>query len=90
MERKIVVFSKPDDSIPRCQKCIATKRWMNDRKIDHEVRNTDIPENLSYLKEILPQYLEAPVVAVFEDGVLVNHWSGFNPNEIEKYLPTAT
>lgn len=89
MERRIVVFSKPEDSIPRCQKCIATKRWMDSRNIEAEFRYTDDPEVLSYLKELLPQYMEAPVVAVFEDDVLVNHWSGFNPDEINKYLPQA-
>ena len=39
-------------------------------------------ESLSFISGLDAGYRAAPVVVVFEDGVIVDHWSGYNPDAI--------
>jgi glutaredoxin-like protein NrdH len=76
----IRVYSKP-----RCQPCIATYRWLDQRGIAYEVVDTSKDENIVLaLKE--QGYLESPVVLLEKDGVK-DEWSGFNPNKLLEHFP---
>lgn len=71
----ITVYSKPS-----CQQCTATKRWLNDRGVDHTV--VDISQDAAALGRIKELgYLQAPVVVTPD-----SHWSGFNPDRLNAAL----
>lgn len=70
----LVVYSKPN-----CVQCTATYRALDTKGIPYRV--VDVTENdeaLEYVKEL--GYSSAPVVVVDEQ----DHWSGFNPIEIDR------
>jgi glutaredoxin-like protein NrdH len=67
----ITVYSKP-----ACQACIATKKWLDKEKLEHEtVDITQDPVAREYVESL--GYLSAPVIVAGEE-----HWSGFRPDKI--------
>lgn len=88
MTRKVVVYAKPDDFKPRCQPCIATKRWLDARGLDYEVVDASIPENADRAHE-LTGFMQAPVVIVYVDDEIVDKWYGFDPGKLNSLLQAA-
>lgn len=63
----------------RCEPCRATKRWLDERGIPYEEKDTAEPVNLEEAKAF--GYLGAPVVVfVPAPGESVSHWYGFRPD----------
>lgn len=87
-DRKVVVFAKPDDFIPKCQPCIATKRWLDDRDVEHKVEDATQPWALEYIKSNSKES-SAPVVFVIEDESIVDVWSGFRPDKLDTLLTAS-
>ncbi|WP_258371078.1 glutaredoxin family protein [Curtobacterium sp. MCBD17_021] len=81
--RTVRVYTKPN-----CQACDATKRWLNNRDIPFEVDDITTEANLAAAKALGHQ--QAPVVVV-SNGTPGDeqHWSGFNPFELDKHLGAA-
>lgn len=79
MAREVIVYSKDN-----CQQCTATKRWLNSKDIEHEVEDATSEDNITFVKSL--GYTQAPVTLVKEDGEIVNHWYGFDVNELNKLL----
>lgn len=78
----ITLYSKPS-----CVQCTATERWLkskNLRYIKHDVSESDVAYN--FISEM--GYKQVPVVVVpFGYGEQSGqHWSGFNPSELDKLL----
>lgn len=74
---KVTVYSKPS-----CVQCTATYRALDSKGVDYNV--VDLTENadaLAYVQEL--GYSAAPVV-VAEDGTGQDHWSGFQPDQIDR------
>lgn len=74
---KVTVYSKPS-----CVQCTATYRALDSKGVDYNV--VDLTENadaLAYVQEL--GYSSAPVV-VAEDGTGQDHWSGFQPDQIDR------
>ena len=78
----ITVYTKP-----ACPQCITTKRWLAKYGIDHlTVDITDTPAARDLIVDELG-YLSAPVVTITDEaGVLVDHWSGFQPDRLADLL----
>lgn len=76
----VTVYSKPN-----CQQCRATERWLDARGIAFEHADATEPGNLDAIRYL--GYQQAPVVIVNSDGK-EDHWSGFNPIELDKHLGT--
>lgn len=79
---KITVYSQPD-----CFPCKGTMRDFDKLGIEYE--SIDVSEDheaLAFIKGL--GYLQAPVVVVTgENGAMVNHWSGFRPDQIAALKP---
>lgn len=84
-QRRIVVFSKPDDFRPKCYPCQWTKQWLEERDIDAEIKDATLPENLEYLLANT-DIKSAPAVLVYDGETIVDSWGGFNPNKLEELL----
>lgn len=79
---EIRVYSKDN-----CQQCTATKRWLNSNELEHVVEDATTDESIKFVKDL--GYTQAPVTVVFEDGKIVNHWYGFNTEELSKLKAAA-
>lgn len=70
----VIVYTKPD-----CQPCKATARFLNERGIPFEEKDTTDPAYLAEAKAL--GYMGAPVVVVVPaPGESVSHWYGFRPD----------
>ncbi|KJL22902.1 Glutaredoxin-like protein NrdH [Microbacterium oxydans] len=78
----ITVYSKPG-----CVQCTATERWLG--STPHEV--ADVTADSSAAAEVAALgYRSAPVVVVRKNGEVVEHWSGFNPDAIDRWSRALT
>lgn len=77
----VTVYSKSN-----CRQCDATKRWLKQRDVTFsEIDLTADEKNLEAAKAL--GYQEAPVVVVgFGTPGDEAHWSGFDPNELNKHF----
>ena len=76
----VTVYTKAD-----CRPCAATVRFLNERGVDFSTADITEPDNLEAAKAL--GYQEAPVVIVgFGTPGDEAHWSGFNPNELNKHF----
>ena len=75
---KITVYSKPS-----CVQCNATYRALNKHSIVHEIVDlTQDPAAMDMVRAF--NYQQAPVVVVTTgEGQVVDHWSGFRPDQIK-------
>jgi len=70
----VTVYTKP-----KCQPCRATIRYLDERGIEHETKDTTDPAYLAEAKAL--GYMGAPVVVVVPaPGESVSHWYGFRPD----------
>jgi glutaredoxin-like protein NrdH len=77
---QITVYSKPEDSIPKCYACESTKKWLDKEGLEYTVLDLTSDENTEYAKSLGHQ--QAPVVVVQHDDGTSESWSGFNPGKI--------
>lgn len=83
MTLNVTVYSKP-----RCQQCVATKRWLKDKGIKHTVEDITEPGNAAAVAYL--GYLQAPVTVWTDSGPGgEQHFSGFNPTELDRILEAA-
>lgn len=70
------------NSKPACVQCDATYRALDRKGIEYSV--VDITQDAVALERVRELgYLQAPVVLVLDDdGALIEHWSGFRPDNI--------
>lgn len=74
----VTVYSKP-----ACVQCNATYKAMDKKGISHKI--VDMSEDMDALEKARSLgYMQAPVVVVEKDGVVQDHWSGFDPEKIEQ------
>jgi glutaredoxin-like protein NrdH len=83
--RTITVYSKP-----RCVQCDATKRWLDKRSIQYTLIDiTESPADAEAVKAL--GFQQAPVVIVSTgDPETDLMWSGFEINNLNKYVHTTT
>jgi len=75
----VTVYSKSD-----CVQCTATKRWLESRGVTYQEVN--IEDDVKHLEAAKSYgYLAAPVV-VIDTPAGEEHWSGYNPNELDRTL----
>lgn len=66
-------------TLPSCVQCYATKKYLDDKKIDYAVVDMSQDEDAyEFVKSL--GYLQAPVVVAGN-----SHWSGFKPEMISKF-----
>lgn len=83
--KTVTVYSKDN-----CRQCDATKRWLRQREIEFAEIDLVADENALEAAKSLG-YQEAPVVIVgFGAPGDEQHWSGFNPEELNKHLSTES
>lgn len=75
----IIVYSKQF-----CVQCNQTKRELTKQGSIYEEIMLDAPENEQLLEDLKTEgFLQAPIVKVItEKGVVMDKWSGFNPEKI--------
>jgi len=81
---KLTIYTQP-----HCQPCKATKRWLDRRGITYqEVDITTSPDDAEAIRSL--GFKEAPVVIVSTgDTETELMWSGFDPNNLTKYVQRA-
>ncbi|WP_022877627.1 glutaredoxin domain-containing protein [Microbacterium sp. B19] len=73
---EVIVYSQPS-----CGQCIATYRALESKGIRYRVVDlSEHPEAVDYIQELDSRYRGAPVVVVDDQ----DHWSGFQPAEIDR------
>lgn len=77
----ITVYSKPG-----CVQCIATERWLG--STPYEVEDARSPEAAALISEL--GHMRAPVVVARKDGEVIEHWSGFNPDALDRWSRALT
>ncbi len=71
--KSVVIFSKEKG----CVQCNAMDRALAKTDLFVTKLNGSTDENKAFCMEL--GYMQAPVVVVYQDGVIIDHWSGFNP-----------
>lgn len=75
----ITVYSKD-----HCMQCTMTLRQFDQHQIP--VIHEDITEEANTEKAMSLGHRQAPVIIVTDDdGTMIDHWSGFNPDKIRAY-----
>lgn len=65
-----------------CVQCTATHRALVKTDIFVTELNANDEANIEFGKSL--GHLQAPVGIVFQDGVVIDHWSGFRPDKIDE------
>lgn len=77
---ELVVYTKPG-----CVQCNATYRALDKKGIEYSSIDVSVaPEDLEKIRAL--GYMQAPVVAKYLDGEVVDHWSGFRPDKIDELV----
>lgn len=79
MAREVTLYSKAN-----CVQCTASERKLDDLKVAFEHEDATTEENLSFIRSLDEGYMRAPIMTVSEDGVIVDHWTGYRPDKIEQ------
>lgn len=76
MSKKVIVYSSPT-----CMQCNFTKKFLEDNKIEFEVR--DVSESEEYLKEVKDLGFQSLPVIV---SGIIEPFFGFRPDLLEKLV----
>ena len=76
--KSVVVFGKEKG----CVQCNAMDRAIAKTNIKITKKNGTTDENREFCLSL--GHSQAPTVVVYQDGVVVDSWSGFNPGKIEE------
>lgn len=71
--KSVVIFSKEKG----CVQCNAMDRALAKTDLLVTKKNGSTEENKAYCMTL--GHMQAPVVVVYQDGVVIDHWAGFNP-----------
>lgn len=76
--RVITMYSKDN-----CVQCNASERKMKELGLKFEYEDATTDKNQVLIKKLDKSYMRAPVLSVSVDGVIVEHWSGYQPAKLE-------
>ena len=76
-DRTVTVYSKKP-----CVQCTATLRKLSELGVEHDILDATLSEHLGLIKGL--GYTQAPVVTVEDASGLVDHWSGYQPELLER------
>ncbi|WP_422759082.1 glutaredoxin family protein [Paenarthrobacter sp. C1] len=76
--KSVVVFGKEKG----CVQCNAQDRAVAKTNLLITKKNGSTEENKEFCKSL--GHMQAPVTVVYQDGVVIDHWGGFNPGKIEE------
>ncbi|MET4144014.1 hypothetical protein [Arthrobacter sp. UYCo732] len=76
--KSVVVFGKEKG----CVQCTAMDRAVAKTDLLITKKNGTTAENKEYCMTL--GHMQAPVVVVYQDGVVIDHWSGFNPGKVDE------
>lgn len=71
--KSVVIFSKETG----CVQCNAMDRAIAKTDLHVTKKNGTTEANKAFCMSL--GHMQAPVVVVYQDGVIIDHWSGFNP-----------
>lgn len=71
---------------PGCVQCTATERWLGSTPF--EKADTREPEAAALIASL--GHMRAPIVVVRKNGEIVESWSGFNPDELDRWSRAVT
>lgn len=83
MAREVKLYGKDN-----CVQCNASERKLDQHKVEFIHEDATTEENLAFIKSLDETYMRAPILTVSEDGVIVDHWTGYRPDKIDE-LATA-
>lgn len=76
--KTIVLYSKKD-----CQPCKATKRKLEEKKLNYtDIDVEEMPEKVEYLKS--KGVSQLPHIEVYWGKQIMNRWSGYKPDLLNK------
>jgi glutaredoxin-like protein NrdH len=78
MAREVTLYSKE-----HCVQCTASERRLVQKEIEFIHQDATTEESLAFIKSLDPAYMRAPILTVYEDGVIVDHWTGYRPDKID-------
>lgn len=73
-------------STPACMQCAATERWLGSTPF--EKADAREPEAAAFIASL--GHMSAPVVVVRKNGEVVESWSGFNPDNVDRWSRAIT
>lgn len=76
--KTVTVYTKASG----CVMCNATHRSLSKTDILYTEQDATVPANREFGMSL--GHMQAPVVTVHQDGVLIDHWSGFNPGKLDE------
>lgn len=76
--KSVVVFGKEKG----CVQCNAMDRAIAKTDILVTKKDGTTEENKAFCLTL--GYMQAPVVVVYQDGIIIDHWSGFNPGKVDE------
>jgi glutaredoxin-like protein NrdH len=76
--KSVVVFGKEKG----CVQCNAMDRAVAKTDLLITKLNGSTEENKEFCMTL--GHMQAPVVVVYQDGVVIDHWSGFNPGKVDE------
>lgn len=71
--KSVVIYSKEKG----CVQCTAMDRALAKTDLFVTKKDGTTDENKAFCLTL--GYMQAPVVVVYQDGIIIDHWSGFNP-----------
>lgn len=77
----ITVYTKP-----ACVQCTATERRLG--STPYAIEEAQSPEAAALIADL--GHMRAPVIVIRKDGEVVEHWSGFNPDAIDRWSRAVT
>lgn len=81
MSLEITLYSKE-----HCVQCTASARKLNELNVAFGHEDATTEANLEFIRTLDSGYSRAPIMTVVEDGVIVDHWSGYRPDKIEELV----
>lgn len=79
MAKEVTLYGKE-----HCVQCTASERKLNQNQVQYLHQDATSEENLKLIRELDPSYRSAPIVTVSENGVVIDHWTGYRPDKIDE------
>jgi glutaredoxin-like protein NrdH len=76
--KSVTVFGKAKG----CVQCNAQDRAVAKTNLAITKKDGTTEENKAFCMSL--GHMQAPVTVVYQDGVVIDHWSGFNPGKIDE------
>lgn len=79
--KSVILYSKS-----RCVQCDATVKHLDRNETEYLKKDATTEESMTEIIALGANYTQAPVIVVMEDGVIVDHWSGYNPDKVNTLI----